>query len=96
MQGCIRSRTPSQHERLIYLGDDNKVRVDEIAVYRLKLESGYFLDLDETFYVPSFRWNLIFISLLDKAGYSCSFGNKKFSLFQNLNVVGTGSLVDYL
>ena len=67
-----------------------------MAVYRLKLESGYFLDLDETFYVPSFRQNLISVSLLDKSGYSCSFRNKKFSLFQNSNVVGTGSLVDYL
>ena len=33
-----------------------------------------------------------FISVLDKFGYSCSFGNNKFSLSQNLNLVGTGSL----
>ena len=74
----------------------NKVRVEAVAVYRLELESGYFLDLDETFYVPSFRRNLISVSLLDKSGYSCSFGNGKFSLFQNSNIVGSGSLVDYL
>ena len=29
---------------------------------------------------------------LGKFGYSCSFGNNKFSLFQNSNLVGTGSL----
>jgi len=96
MQGCIRSRTLSQHKRFIYLGNDNKVRVEAVAVYRLKLESDYFLDLDETFYVPSFRRNLIYVSLLDKPSYSCSFGNGKFSLFQSSNVVGTRSLVDYL
>ena len=32
------------------------------------------------------------MSILDKFGYTCSFGNNKFSLFQNSNLVGTGSL----
>ena len=50
------------------------------------------MDLNETFVVPSFRRNLVSISVLDKFGYSCSFGNNKFSLFQNSNLVGTGSL----
>ena len=50
------------------------------------------MDLNETFFVPSFRRNLVSISVLDKFGYSCSFGNNKFSLFQNSNLVGTGSL----
>ena len=44
------------------------------------------------FVVPSFRRNLVSISILDKYGYSCSFGNNKFSLFQNSNLVSTGSL----
>ena len=42
--------------------------------------------------VSSFRRNLVSISILDKFGYTCSFGNNKFSLFQNSNLVGTGSL----
>ena len=50
------------------------------------------MDLNETFVVPSFRRNLVSISALDKFGYSCSFRNNKFSLFQNSNLVGTGSL----
>ena len=50
------------------------------------------MDLNETYVVPSFRWNLVYISILDKFGYTCSFGNNKFSLFQNSNLVGTGSL----
>ena len=41
---------------------------------------------------PSFQRNLVSISVLDKFGYTCSFGNNKFSLFQNSNLVGTGSL----
>ena len=50
------------------------------------------MDLNETFVVPSFRQNLVFISVLDKFCYTCSFRNNKFSLFQNSNLVGTGSL----
>ena len=35
---------------------------------------------------------MVSIYVLDKFGYSCSFGNNKFSLFQNSNLVGTGAL----
>ena len=50
------------------------------------------MDLNEPYVVLSFRRNLVSISILDKFGYTCSFGNNKFSLFQNSNLVGTGSL----
>jgi len=53
------------------------------------------LDLKDTFVVPSFRRNLISVSYLEKFGYSCSFGNNKFSLSFNLNIVGTGLLLAY-
>lgn len=59
----------------------DKVSVETIEVYRLKLESSFYLDLGETFYVPLFRQNLISIFCLDKFGYSFSFGNKKFNPF---------------
>ncbi|KAG5566407.1 hypothetical protein RHGRI_002099 [Rhododendron griersonianum] len=78
MQGCLKSRTPSDAESFIYIGDDNKVRIEAIGVYRFKLESIFYLDLDETVYVPSFRRNLISVSYLDKSGYTCSFGNGSF------------------
>ena len=35
---------------------------------------------------------MVSIFVLDIFGYTCSFGNNKFSLFQNSNLVGTGSL----
>ena len=49
------------------------------------------ISLKVTYVVPSFRWNLVSVSILDKFGYTCSFGNN-ISLFQNSNLVGTGSL----
>ncbi|RVW67678.1 Retrovirus-related Pol polyprotein from transposon TNT 1-94 [Vitis vinifera] len=75
MQGCLRSRMPIDGERYIYVGNGNKAAVKAIGLFRLQLDSGCTLDLEETFVVPSFRRNLISVSCLDKFGYCCSFGN---------------------
>ena len=92
MQGCLSCRKPNDGERYIFVGDGKKVVVEPIGIFRLLLKSGTYLDLNETFVVPSFRRNLVSISVLDNFDYSCSFGNNKFSLFQNSNLVGTSSL----
>ncbi|RVW94541.1 Retrovirus-related Pol polyprotein from transposon TNT 1-94 [Vitis vinifera] len=83
MQGCLRSRMPTDGERYIYVGNGNKAAVKAIGLFRLQLDSGCTLDLEETFVVPSFRRNLIFVSCLDKFGYCCSFGN---GMSQSLDV----------
>ena len=66
---------PTDGERYIYVGNDNKAAVKAIGLFRLQLDSRCTLDLEETFVVPSFRRNLISISCLDKSGYYCSFRN---------------------
>lgn len=53
------------------------------------------MDLNETFIVPSFKRNLIFISALDKFGYYCSFENEKRNLFHNSNLIGLDFLLGY-
>ena len=45
--------------------------------------------------MPSFRQNLVYVLSLDIFGYCSLFGIGKFSLFQNSNLVGTGSLSGY-
>ena len=95
MQGCLNYRQPTDAERCIYVGDGQSVDVEAIGHFRLLLGTGYYLDLLDTFVVPSFRRNLISVSILDKFGYSCSFGNNQFTLSINSNIVGTGSLVYY-
>lgn len=65
IQGCLRNKTPTNAKRFIYVGDGNKALVDTIELFKLQLESSCYLDLYETFYIPSFRCNLIFISYLD-------------------------------
>ena len=92
MQGCRSYRKPSDGERYIYVGDGKKVEVEAIGKFRLLLKTGFYLDLHETFVVPSFRRNLISISALDKYGLTCSFGNGKFGLFHDSKLVGSGFL----
>ena len=96
MQACHSSRLPIDGERYIYTGNCKKAQVQAIGTFQLMLDSGFILILENTFIVPSFRRNLIFVSCLDKFGYLCSFGNETFSLFQNSKVIGTGSLIDKL
>jgi len=70
--------------------------VDAIRTFRLQLKTRFYLDLFETFVVPFIRRNLLSISSLDKFSFSCSFGNNKVSLYQNSNLIGSGSLIDNL
>ena len=87
---------PTDGERYIYVGNDNKAAVKAIGLFRLQLDSGCTLDLEETFVVLPFRRNLIYVSCLDKCGYYCSFRNGMISLYLNSNVIGTGNLTDKL
>ena len=96
LQGCLRSRVSINAKRFIYIGNGNKAHIEVIGLFRLQLESSCHLDLDETFYIASFRRNLVFVSRLDKSSYSCSFGNGKMSLFQYSDMIGISSLVDNL
>ena len=92
MQGCLNYWKPNNGERYIYVGDDKKVEIETIGKFRLLLKTLFYLDLDETFIVPSFRQKLISIFVLDKAGYSCSFGSGKVCLFHDSKLVGSSSL----
>ena len=76
------------------MGDGKTMKVEAIGTFRLLLKTGVYMDLKETYVVPSFRRNLISISVLDKSGHYFSFGNSKFSISLNSNVIGTSSLLD--
>ena len=95
MQGCLSNRKPTDGERYIYVGDGKAVAVEAIGHFRLLLSSGFYLDLKDTFIVPSFRRNLVSVSYLDKSGYCCSFGNYKVTLSFHSNEIGTGSFNTY-
>lgn len=77
------------------MGDGKSVEVEAIGHFRLLMCTEFYLNLKETFVVPSFRQNLISVSYLDKSGYFCSFGNNMFKLSFNSDIVGTGSLTGH-
>ena len=60
----------------------------------MSLNSSFVLELNETFVVSSFRWNLVFVSILDKEGYFLLFGDRQCRLFSK-NFVGT-SILSYM
>jgi len=73
-----------------------KAPVEAVGTYRLKLDTGYHLDLLETPYVLSLSRNLVSLSKLDVTGYSFNFGNGCFSLFKHNHLIGTCVLCDGL
>ena len=95
MQGCLSCQRSNDGERYIYIRDGKSVEVETIGSFGLLLKTRYYLDLKDTFFVPSFRWNLVSISVLDNFGYCCSFGNGKFSLFLKSNLVAIGSISSF-
>ena len=62
--------------------------VEAIDTCNLVLSSNFFLELEKTFYVPSFSRNLISISRLVPLGFSFNFTDLGFSLSNKSNVIG--------
>ena len=77
------------------MGDGKAAKVEAIGIFMLLLKTDCYLELKETYVVPSFRRNLISVSVLDKSSYHCSHGNGKVSLFIYSNLVGIGSLISH-
>ena len=55
IKGCLSYQKPIDYERWIYVGDGKSVEVETIRHFRLLLCTGFYLDLKDTFVVPSFR-----------------------------------------
>ena len=55
MQDCLNYRKPNDSERYIYVGDDRRDEVKTIGKFILVLNTGFYLDLDKTFVVLSFK-----------------------------------------
>ena len=91
LQGMQNLRKPVRSEQCIYSGSKMSSRV-AIGTCNLVLSSGFILELEKTFYVPSFSRNLISISRLVPLGFSFSFSDSGFSLSNKSKVIGYGTL----
>jgi hypothetical protein len=68
---------PSDAEAKVIVGDGTRAPVLEIGVVSLLLPSGHTVILNDAVYIPSMRRNLIFVSTLDKCGYSFNLSRQK-------------------
>ena len=88
LQGFINRRKPNQDESKLTVGNNEKADVMFVGDVILILDSGFRLILKNTFYIPSFRRNLVSVSCLDMYDYSFEIKNNVISLFLNSNKVG--------
>ena len=68
------------------------MKVDIMGIIKLNLATRFVLELQEVFYLPLIRRNLLSISLSDSQGYSFLFANNKVEIYKDVKVVGFGTL----
>ena len=83
-------------ERYIHSRGRSSSHVEAIGTCSLKLSSDFVLQLENTFYVPSFSRNLFLISALVPLGISCNFKDIGFMLLIKSEVIRYGILCDGL
>ena len=66
--------------------------MEAIRTCRLVLRTGYVLNLERTFYVPSFSKNHISISRLLPYGFSFNFVGTSFHSIKDNVIIGGGTL----
>ena len=79
-------------EQVIYSRNKMCSHVEAVETCSLVLSSGFILNLEKAFYIPSFSRSLISVSRVVPLGYSFSFYETSFSLFYKSNLVGNGTL----
>jgi len=92
LQGMQNLRKPVTSEQFILSGNKMGSHVEVIGTCYLTLNSGFVLELQKTFYVPSFSRNLISVFRLVPFGYSFHFSETSFSWTYKSNCVGNGIL----
>jgi len=70
--------------------------VESIGTCCLILDIEFYLDLLDTFYVPSIFKNLVSLFKLHVVGYSFKFGNDCFSLYKRTSMIRSGTFFDGL
>ena len=96
LQGIQNLRKPVGSEQCIYLGSKMSSRVEAIATCSLVLSSCFILELEKTFYFPSFSRYLISISRLVPLRFSFNFTDSGFIISNKSKVICYGALSDGL
>jgi len=96
MQGFQSIRKPSDGELCVYSGNKMASSVEGVGTFRLVLDTGYILDLEKTFFIPSFSKNLVSVPRLSPQGFEFQFKNFSLMIIKDSVLVGSGKLVDGL
>ena len=94
--GIRNLRKPMPSEQCIYSGNKMHSHVEAIGTCSLVLSSGFILNLEKTFYIPSFSRSLILVLRVVPLGYFFSSYETSLSLFYKFNFFGNGTLFDGL
>ncbi|PIN05917.1 hypothetical protein CDL12_21541 [Handroanthus impetiginosus] len=90
--GMKNPRKPMGSEESIYSGNKMCSHVDLIGKCTLVLSSGFVLNIEKTFHLPSFSRNLLSVSRLVPLGFQSKFCGTSFNLIYGSDVVGDGTL----
>ena len=75
-------------KEIIFVSNSKRVAVISKGIVNLKLNLREIFSLKDVLYVPSICYNLIFVSILGKAGVKIIFENNKLVLTKCVNIVG--------
>ena len=92
LQGLQNLRKPLRNEQCIYSGNKMRSHVEAIGTCSLILSSGFVLNLEKTFYIPSFSKNLVSVSRLVPLDFSFNILNKFCNIYYNSELVENGAL----
>ncbi|KAM1603271.1 hypothetical protein ACFX1Z_029893 [Malus domestica] len=96
MQGLVGSRSLSNGEIVVRVGNGTKISAKAIGTYMLNLPSGEVLELKNCLYFPSCIKNLISISKLLRDGHSVLFDKMSCTLYLNGRIISHGNMIEGL
>lgn len=94
LEGFTTKRVPTKDEIKVYVGNGIQVKVEFIGDIKIRLRSGFILDLIDVVYVPAMTRNSISVSRLAKAKFELVINDFGFSILRNKISVGNGTLVN--
>ena len=89
-RGAFSSYSSVDDGEQVFMGDSRPSPIVGKGKVPLKLTSGKILSLTDVLHVLEFRWNLIYVSLLGKAGVKVYFESNKIVMTRNGQFIGKG------
>ena len=83
MQGMTRSRSVARGEVDFHVGNNSRVAALSVETMQLHLPSGFILELNNCYFIPSLSQNIISPSCLMRNGYSFASENNGCSISKN-------------